>query len=76
MKENTKLDEKINEILARKMKLDFIPEYRSNLLEIAKFVFDEVLMLEQIGLREAGEWGIDIENIKQLKNRFTYTKKV
>ena len=75
MKENTKLDEKINEIMSRNMKLDFVPQYKVNLREIAEFVFEEVLMLEQTGLREVNDWGISVKDIKALKNLFTYNKK-
>lgn len=33
---------KINEIMARPMKLDFIPEYKENLKEMANFVLKKI----------------------------------
>ena len=69
MKDTKKVDAKIKEIMSRNMKLDFIPEYKANLKEMVKFTFDEILMLEQTGLREVNEWAISVKDIKALKNK-------
>jgi len=72
MRPETKIEKEIGNILSRYSKLSKLGDEAEAMNEIAHFVMQKVLELEQVGLKGVDEWAIDFERIKQLeKDLFT-----